>query len=139
MAGYVEVLTDEQCMTRLSQRRIGRVSVTKDALPVIVPVNFVTDGASVIFRTRPHGLLARACDSNVIAFEVDDFSVAADAGWSVLVVGVARLLTASDQLRALTLGLAAAAGDDCDQFVQLRMERISGREIATAPMSALAG
>jgi nitroimidazol reductase NimA-like FMN-containing flavoprotein (pyridoxamine 5'-phosphate oxidase superfamily) len=139
MAGYVEVLTDEQCVTRLSQQRIGRVSVTKDALPVIVPVNFVTDGASVFFRTRQHGLLARACDSNVVAFEVDEFSVAADAGWSVLVVGVARLLTASDQLRALTLGLTAAAGDDCDQFVQLQMERISGREIAMASMPAWVG
>jgi nitroimidazol reductase NimA-like FMN-containing flavoprotein (pyridoxamine 5'-phosphate oxidase superfamily) len=138
MAGYVEVLTDEQCMSRLSLQRIGRVSVTKDALPVIVPVNFVTDGASVVFRTPSHGLLARACDSNVIAFEVDDFSVEADAGWSVLVVGVARLLTASEHLRALTFGLATAAGDDCDQFVQLRIERISGREIA-APLSALAG
>jgi nitroimidazol reductase NimA-like FMN-containing flavoprotein (pyridoxamine 5'-phosphate oxidase superfamily) len=138
MAGYVQVLTDEQCMTRLSQQRIGRVSVTKDALPVIVPVNFVTDGASVVFRTHQHGLLAHACDSNVIAFEVDDFAVDADAGWSVLVVGVARLLTASEHLRALTLGLATAAGDDCDQFVQLRIERISGREIA-APLSALAG
>jgi nitroimidazol reductase NimA-like FMN-containing flavoprotein (pyridoxamine 5'-phosphate oxidase superfamily) len=138
MAGYVQVLTDEQCTTRLSQQRIGRVSVTKDALPVIVPVNFVTDGASVVFRTHQQGMLARACDSNVIAFEVDDFSVDADAGWSVLVVGVARLLTASEHLRALTLGLATAAGDDCDQFVQLRIERISGREIAP-PLSALAG
>jgi nitroimidazol reductase NimA-like FMN-containing flavoprotein (pyridoxamine 5'-phosphate oxidase superfamily) len=139
MAGYVQVLSDEQCMTRLSRQPIGRVSVTKDALPVIVPVNFVTDGTSVIFRTTTHGLLARACDSNVIAFEVDDFSPSADAGWSVLIVGVARLLTASDHLRALTLGLATAAGDDCDQFIQLRIERISGREIAAVPLSAVAG
>jgi nitroimidazol reductase NimA-like FMN-containing flavoprotein (pyridoxamine 5'-phosphate oxidase superfamily) len=139
MAGYVQVLTDAQCMTRLSQQRIGRVSVTKDALPVIVPVNFVTDGANVVFRTHRHGLLAHACDSNVIAFEVDDFSITADAGWSVLVVGVARLLCASEHVRALTFGLASAAGEDCDQFVQLRIERISGREIAAAAMPVLAG
>jgi nitroimidazol reductase NimA-like FMN-containing flavoprotein (pyridoxamine 5'-phosphate oxidase superfamily) len=139
MAGNVQVLTDEQCMARLSLRRIGRVSVTKEALPVIVPVNFVMDGANVVFRTHPHGLLAHACDSNVIAFEVDDFSIEADAGWSVLVVGVARLLRASEHVHALTFGLATAAGDDCNQFVQLRIERISGREIASAPLSELAG
>jgi hypothetical protein len=47
----------------------------------------------------------------------------------VLIVGVARLLSPSEQLRALTLGLVTAAGDDCDQFVGLRIGRISGREI----------
>jgi nitroimidazol reductase NimA-like FMN-containing flavoprotein (pyridoxamine 5'-phosphate oxidase superfamily) len=136
MAGNVEVLSDEQCLARLSTQSIGRVAVTKDALPVILPVNFVTDGSSVVFRTPSRGLLAQACDDNVIAFEVDDFSAAADAGWSVLIVGVAHLLRASEHIRALTLGLVTAAGDDCDQFIRLRIGRISGREIVLAAVAA---
>ena len=139
MGSNVRVLTDSQCRARLAERRIGRVSVTKDALPVIVPVNFVVDGMSVVFRTNPDGMLVRACDGNVIAFEVDEFSAAADAGWSVLIVGVARLLRTSEQIRALRLGLVTAAGEDCDQFIRLQLSRISGREIAAGSLSAIAG
>jgi nitroimidazol reductase NimA-like FMN-containing flavoprotein (pyridoxamine 5'-phosphate oxidase superfamily) len=139
MARQVEVLSDEQCVARLSRQPIGRLSVTKDAMPVIVPVNFVVDGTSIVFRTHPHGLLARACDNAVVAFEVDEFSETADAGWSVLIVGVARRLTGSEHVRALTLGLVSAAGTDCDQFIRLRFGRISGREIALGPLSAIAG
>jgi nitroimidazol reductase NimA-like FMN-containing flavoprotein (pyridoxamine 5'-phosphate oxidase superfamily) len=139
MASNVSVLTDTQCLSLLSRQRIGRVSVTKDALPVIVPVNYVVDGASVVFRTNPDGMLVNACDGNVIAFETDEFSAAADIGWSVLIIGVARLLTASEQVRALSLGLATPAGEDCDQFIRLPVGRISGREIAAGSLSAIAG
>jgi nitroimidazol reductase NimA-like FMN-containing flavoprotein (pyridoxamine 5'-phosphate oxidase superfamily) len=139
MASNVTVLTDTQCLTLLSQQRIGRVSVTQDALPVIVPVNYVADGMSVVFRTHQGGILARACDGNVIAFETDEFSSAADAGWSVLIVGVARLLTPSESKRALTLGLASSAGDACDQFIRLDAGRISGRDITAGWLSAIAG
>jgi uncharacterized protein len=139
MASNVRILTEAQCLTRLSDQRIGRVSVTQDALPVIVPVNYVADGTSVVFRTNRDGMLLGACDGNVVAFETDEFSANADTGWSVLIIGVAHRLTASEHVRALSLGLVTAAGDDCDEFIRLRVGRISGREVAAGSLSLLAG
>jgi uncharacterized protein len=139
MASNVRILTEAQCLTRLSDQRIGRVSITKDALPVIVPVSYVADGTSIVFRTNREGMLLSACDGNVIAFEADDFSANSDGGWSVLIIGVAHRLTVSEHVRALSLGLVTAAGEDCDEFIRLRVGRISGREIAAGSLAALAG
>jgi nitroimidazol reductase NimA-like FMN-containing flavoprotein (pyridoxamine 5'-phosphate oxidase superfamily) len=130
----VQTLTGDQCLNRLSRQRIGRVSLSKDALPIIVPVDYARDGDSIVFRARHHSMLAQACDKAVIAFEVDEFSAAADSGWSVQVIGVAMLLTASERSHALTLGLPRAAGDDGQEFLRLRLARISGHQ-SDAPMA----
>jgi len=64
----VRTLTADACRSKLAGRNVGRVAVTQDALPIIVPVNYVLDGSHVVFRTRGDGMLAGACDGNVIAF-----------------------------------------------------------------------
>jgi uncharacterized protein len=134
MYGNVQTLTGDQCLNRLSQQRIGRVSVSKDALPIIVPVDYARDGDSIVFRARHHSMLAQACDKAVIAFEVDEFSLVAGTGWSVQVVGVAMLLAASERSHALTLGLPTVVGDDGHEFIRLRLARISGHE-TDAPLA----
>lgn len=129
-------MSEDECRDLLRSARIGRVSVTYDALPVIAPVNYVVDGNSILFRTRRDGMLAAACNETVIAFEIDDLSLDGSSGWSVNVVGVASLLGPSDDLRALSLGLVSAAGDDRDQFVRLRIGLVTGRRIT--PMENVA-
>jgi len=135
VTGRISTMSTDECRDLLRDGRIGRVSVTYDALPVIAPVNYVVDGSSIVFRTRRDGMLAAACDETVIAFEIDDLSPDGSYGWSVNVVGVASLLGPSDDLRALSLGLVSAAGDDRDQFVRLRMGLVSGRRIT--PMDSV--
>jgi nitroimidazol reductase NimA-like FMN-containing flavoprotein (pyridoxamine 5'-phosphate oxidase superfamily) len=110
--------------------------VTHDALPVIAPVNYVLDGNSVLFRTSHNGMLARACDDAVIAFEIDELSPDGSSGWSVNVVGIASLLGGSEQRRAVRLALVSAAGADRDQFVRLRIGVLSGRRISPAEITA---
>jgi uncharacterized protein len=122
-------LTREECLQALSTGSVGRVAITAQALPAIVPVNYAMDGQKLVFRTRSDGMLARACDGNVVAFEVDQLARDGRTGWSVLVVGVAALSFGSDAVRALELNLASAAGEDHDQFVSIAIGRISGRRI----------
>ena len=138
MIGNLETLTDAQCRAMLASTKVGRVAVTADALPVIAPVNYVVDGNSIVFRTRPSGMLARACDDAVIAFGIDELASDGSRGWSVNVVGIASLLAPSEQLRALSLGLVSAAGDDCEQFVRLRIGVVTGRQIIASGMSTAA-
>lgn len=125
-------MSRDECLDRLRTHTVGRVSVTDEALPVIVPVNYRLDGSGIIFRTRSDGILARACHSNVVAFEIDDVGDAGMAGWSVLVVGVADALDASERMRAENRGLVSAAGPDRDHFVKVTLGRVTGREISPA-------
>ena len=126
------MMSREECLEKLRAHNVGRVSVTQDALPVIVPVNYVVDGSGVVFRTTADGLLARACHSNVVAFEIDDLAEDGMAGWSVLVVGVADALDGSERMRAVNRALVSAAGPDRDHFVRVTMGRLTGREISPA-------
>ena len=136
MTGRLEVLTDDECRWLLASCKVGRVSVTSDALPLIAPVNYVLDGSTIVFRTRSDGMLASACNDAVIAFEIDQLAGDGSGGWSVNVVGIASVLAPSDNLRALSLGLVSAAGDDRDAFVRLRLGLVTGRRITPLEASA---
>jgi hypothetical protein len=91
-----EVLSRTECLNLLSSRSLGRVAVSRRALPAILPVAYSLLHDDVVFvsATGPDGL--GELDGNVIAFEVDDITSLAGAGWSVTVVGVARLLDERD-------------------------------------------
>src|SRR3954464_3237747 len=130
MTGYLEVLTDEESRALLAAGGVGRVAVTADALPVIAPVNYVLDGSSIVFRTKRDGMLSRACDDAVIAFEIDDLAADGSGGWSVHVVGIASLVSDSEHVRLLGLQLVTAAGDERDQFVRMRMGLVHGQRIS---------
>jgi nitroimidazol reductase NimA-like FMN-containing flavoprotein (pyridoxamine 5'-phosphate oxidase superfamily) len=122
-------MTRDECLDELRAHCVGRVSVTHQALPVIMPVNYVLDAHGIIFRTRGDGLLANACRSNVVAFEIDHLADDGSNGWSVLVVGVANALADSELLRASSLALVSAAGDDRDHFVRISLGQVTGRRV----------
>lgn len=129
MSGPLQPLSREQCLDRLRTRAIGRIAVTHQALPVIVPVNYALVGGSVVFRTEPDGMLARACRGSVVAFEVDDLATDHRSGWSVVVVGVAEPLGGSTALRAVQAGLGSAAGDGRDLFIGIAIGQLTGRRV----------
>ena len=95
-------LTHDECVARLAGHTVGRIAVTSRALPVILPVNYVLTGSTILFRTDPDGLLATATDDTVVAFEVDDLAADGLSGWSVLAVGIAQHLEGSREVRALS-------------------------------------
>src|SRR3954454_24219722 len=129
MTAYLEVMSEEACRALRAAGRVGRVAVTADALPVIAPVNYVVDGSSIVFRTKRDGMLARPCNDAVIAFEIAERASDGGAGWSVNVVGIASLVSDSEHVRALALGIVSAAGDERDQFVRMRLGLIHGSRI----------
>jgi hypothetical protein len=122
----VRAMTREQCLTHLSSQRVGRVSVSKHALPLIVPVSYLQDGAGLVFSAPLDAGFAALCDRAVIAFEVDDLSPIEGGGWSVHVVGVASMLD------RVGTGLGVEVG----QSLQLSVEQITGHQL-TAPAVAV--
>ena len=95
------VLNRAQCLELLSRVTFGRVAVTIDALPVILPVNFRLVDERIVFHTGPGSKLDAATVGAVVAFEVDGVDPVSHSGWSVIVTGVARELTDRDDIHAL--------------------------------------
>ena len=126
----LEVLPREECLQLLRKSVLGRIAVTTQALPTILPVNFRLDGDQILIRTGQGTKLDAATRNAVVAFEVDEVEASTRTGWSVVVTGVARELTHHDELvevRGLPLDRWADGPDH--RVVAISTDIVSGRRI----------
>ena len=128
----MEKLAPAECLRLLASVPVGRVGVTIDALPAVLPVNFVVSDGAVVFRTVRGTKLDAATAGAVVAFEADGYGPATATGaWSVLVRGVARELIRPDELStARTLPLESWAWEGgADRFVRIEPTVLTGRRV----------
>jgi uncharacterized protein len=88
-------LTREECFELLARTSVGRIAISIDALPVILPVHFTLMGDSVLFRTVPGTRLDSATIGTVVAFEAEGWGPADNSYWSVLLQGIASEVSAT--------------------------------------------
>ena len=102
----LEVLPFDSCLSLLAAVSVGRVGFVANGEVVVLPVNFVMDGQSVVFRTAIGSKLFGAEDGNAVAFEADNYDDIAESGWSVLVSGRAEVVEDDAEIGRLSrLGL----------------------------------
>ncbi|MEZ5177490.1 MAG: pyridoxamine 5'-phosphate oxidase family protein [Acidimicrobiales bacterium] len=120
----------DECRELLAQAAVGRLGLSADSLPVILPVNFVVDGDSVVFRTGAGLKLSAATAGDVACMEVDDIDTLGHGGWSVLVTGRLREVVDPDELAAVKrLPLAPWWHRVEQRYVRLSMDLFSGRRL----------
>lgn len=127
----LELLTEDQCLDLMATEQLGRVGITVGALPAIFPVNYRIDGRDIFFRTGAGTKLRAAADGGVVGFEVDHVETDARAGWSVLVIGIARVVEAADESAVPAVEPSPWAGGDRSHLVHIMPEIISGRRLVT--------
>ncbi|MEX1165066.1 MAG: pyridoxamine 5'-phosphate oxidase family protein [Nitriliruptor sp.] len=127
----LEVLSYEECLELLGARRVGRIALVNAGSPVIVPVNYVLDGTSVVIRSAPGAKLDGADRSRPVAFEIDEHDPESRTGWSVLVTGLAEPLEEPDEVERFDRELDAWALGDRDDvhLLRVRAESITGRRL----------
>jgi nitroimidazol reductase NimA-like FMN-containing flavoprotein (pyridoxamine 5'-phosphate oxidase superfamily) len=126
----LQELTAEQCLALLrGPIYLGRIGYVVDGVPVIVPVNFVLDGETVVFATMPGSKLSWLKNQRQIAFQVDQGHVLDESGWSVLVRGTAHEITNLAELRALRRGPRSWAAPSTGHWIRIAMDQISGRRL----------
>jgi hypothetical protein len=87
-----EVLGRAESLRLLSTIAIGRLGYTQAALPAIRPVSFSLDGDDLLIAVPEDNPLIGALRGSVVAFEADAYDPAVRIGWTVAVVGAARVL-----------------------------------------------
>lgn len=126
----LQVLDFAECLDLLATVPVGRVAVSDRGIPLIVPVNHVVSGSSILFRTTPGSKLDAALMERPAAFEADDFDQATRTGWSVVVRGRIEIL---DDLREADIELAvpppwsAHARDGA--WIVIRADEVTGRRL----------
>ena len=126
---FTELSTGE-CRSLLGTHGVGRIAVSTDSGPVVVPVNYsVVDGA-IVFRTAS-GTTPSSAVGHQVAFEVDRIDDAFSRGWSVLVRGRGRAVTDPDEARRLADAAHSGpwAGGERDLWVRVEMRTVTGRRI----------
>ena len=126
----LEVLGRDECIALLGSASVGRIGITSNALPVVLPVNFVLVDDRVVVRTGRGTKLDAATRNTVVAFEVDEIDTIEQTGWSVLITGIARELVAADDIEAVSASPPArwAPGPD-GRYITISTDVISGRRL----------
>ena len=88
----MDELSTLECRDLLGTQEVGRVAVCTPQGPQIMPVNYVVDGASLVFRTAPYTLLGKHAWNSRIAFQIDHVDTETKSGWSVLATGSGAMI-----------------------------------------------
>jgi uncharacterized protein len=134
----LRVLSRSESLELLASGFVGRVVLSVHALPIAVPVNYVVDGDSVVFRSGAGMKLSAAEAGTVVAFQVDHFTPELRMGWSVLATGVAHTVEDPGEVeRAEQLGVPTWIEPSDDMgFVRVELGTVSGRWLVPVPQTA---
>ncbi|GAA2253241.1 MULTISPECIES: pyridoxamine 5'-phosphate oxidase family protein [Kitasatospora] len=119
-------LAEQRCLTLLESASVGRVVYTVGALPAVLPARFRLDEHGVVLRADGGEALVRAVDGSLVAFEADHVDTVDGSGWSVTVLGPARVITLP--------GSAAAdrTAHSGQVEIRIRPELVTGRTLSAS-------
>lgn len=126
----LEYIPRDECMTLLRSHYLGRIGMSIAGRPLILPVNYVVDDGSIVFRTAQGTKFDAAVRGEFVAFEVDEADPTYEDGWSVLVTGVAEeIIGTAEREAAASLPLRPWAPGAKPHFLRITPVTISGRRI----------
>jgi len=99
----VEELSTDECWTLLGLEEFGRLAFRLVDEVHLVPINYVADTASLLFRTTSGNKLLAAALHSDVAFEIDWHDDT--SAWSVVVRGQLRRVPEDEAHRADALPL----------------------------------
>ncbi|MER7756774.1 pyridoxamine 5'-phosphate oxidase family protein [Kitasatospora sp. NPDC097643] len=126
----LEDLDPAACWARLAPGGVGRVVLSTPHGLAALPVNYRVVDATVVYRTRADGELARAADQDV-AFEADQLDEVFATGWSVLLNGTVSIVSDEEAVRWFRKHANPHpwAGGIRDTWMRIRPTGITGRSI----------
>ena len=128
----VRVLTNDECLQLLASRDVGHLAVMIGYYPQVFTVNYRLDDFVVVFRTHAGTKLSAAHHHNV-GFHVDHVDPVTRTGWSVLVQGMAEVVSGrtgdAATERALSLRVQSWAGGDRHELVRIIPAHVTGRRL----------
>lgn len=129
----IHALSHDRCRALLASVPLGRVAFVRDGQPVIRPVNFTVTDDAVWLRCGRNSWADRI-GGQAVTFEADAYDPREHTGWSVLVTGVADLVT-DVEIVAAQFGprLRSWAPPPRDRLLRISLERLDGRRITLRP------
>lgn len=135
----IRTLDHQECWGLLRTAEVGRLAVLLDDGPDLIPVNYVVDHGSVVFRTAATSRAGDASVNHPVAFEVDGYDAATREAWSVVLRGEAEeVRDFYEWLEALDLPLYPWHNEPKPRFVRLAPGALTGRRFPVSDSTAWA-
>ena len=125
-------LDETTCWELLASREVGRLALSIAGEPDIFPVNYVLDGASLVFRTAEGTNLAATIMHPSVAFETDGYDAEAGVAWSVVVRGQAREISMHELVDESAFLLFPWNASPKNRFVRIIAREVTGRRFTVA-------
>jgi nitroimidazol reductase NimA-like FMN-containing flavoprotein (pyridoxamine 5'-phosphate oxidase superfamily) len=135
----IQELDEAESLRLISGGGIGRIAYHSRFGPAVLPVNYKWHDGAIVFRTARHSALDEDLQTGisggdfVVAFEIDEFDVPAQQGWSVLIQGPAHHVESeADRTAAGEAGVEPWPAGERELFLRILPHRVTGRRILTA-------
>ncbi|MFB4262157.1 pyridoxamine 5'-phosphate oxidase family protein [Nonomuraea sp. GTA35] len=131
-------LPGSEALRLLAGVPFGRIVFTRHALPAIRPVNHVVVDGAIVIRSSPGTILSShvAPAEAVVAYEADELDGHERLGWSVIITGVARLVTEPGEAARLRAVLTPWVAGEMEQVIRIQPEIVTGFELVPAAVPA---
>ena len=113
---------------------VGRLVFTHQALPAIRPVNHLVEDEKVVIALTARSASATSfrADGTVVAYEADSLDISERSGWTVIVVGVARLETEAEAVRRYRAQLRPWLSGAMTDVLTISSEIVTGYRLVAA-------
>ena len=126
----MEELTRPQCLELMGSVQVGRLAFVHNALPAIRPVNHLVDGDLIVIRATIGAAITREVSIGrhgmTVAYEADAIDTARQVGWSVIVVGPARLLTDQSAIDRYRARIEPWVQGPADEVISISADMVHG-------------
>jgi hypothetical protein len=122
-----EQIPSQRCWELLATASVGRLALSVQALPVILPVQYCLSGHRLAVCLGHHSIPARSLNETIIAFTADAIDPALRSGWAVQIQG--RSSVSRQQGAGADCGQPAAG-----QIVEIEPGTITGYYVHLCPL-----
>lgn len=124
-------IDEDECWDLLASVQVGRVGLAVDGRIDVLPVNITVVDGHVAWLSSPGTKLGVAAAEQPVGLEADHVEEEGHVGWSVLVHGIARIVTDEDLQQRLFDAETTpwASPDQRTIWIEVADPAISGRRI----------
>ena len=132
-------LTRAEAMALLASVQIGRLVFTHQALPAIRPVNHLIEDSKIVIGLTPGSAIAATAEAGgtVVAYEADILDPDQRTGWTVIIVGVARLESDTDAAERYRTTLQPWLSGSMQDIVTISSDVVTGYRLTPSPAELL--
>jgi hypothetical protein len=143
-------MNDERSLVELSRAEgwrllasvpVGRLVFTHQALPAVRLINHLVDGDKIVIGLTPGSAVATSAgaEGTVVAYEADALDLVERLGWSVVVVGRARLVEGDDAVERYRSQLRPWLSGATADIITITSELVTGyRLVPVEPVTEIA-